>query len=323
MVPELDEERVSVLFDFDGTIGDTETPAMKVAYWEIAPYLCVEANDLPGSEEEYVRNNAGKAFEFMMEECDKTRKAKGLATIEEAYKAGGEDPAVMDMVNTRRSDFGLPPIGTVKYSTLLEQQKEETVISLSKVARPVDGIVAALKGLKENGIAFAISTTSPKPRVPVSVESCGLSGYFPPDKIHSGESDFDPPRFKPAPDVYLRAAAHEGAMPERCVAVEDSESGVGSASNANIGLIIGYVGASHVPSDRKAKHAGALIAGTRAKSGRGAEIVLADMNDLLVVVKKYVQDGKASSVMQDVRNLSINGGFWHKNEAGEVEYFKK
>lgn len=31
--------KMSILFDFDGTIGDTETPAMEVAFWELAPYL--------------------------------------------------------------------------------------------------------------------------------------------------------------------------------------------------------------------------------------------------------------------------------------------
>lgn len=35
----VDPKRVAVLFDFDGTIGDTETPAMEVAYWELAPYF--------------------------------------------------------------------------------------------------------------------------------------------------------------------------------------------------------------------------------------------------------------------------------------------
>lgn len=34
-----DPKKVAVLFDFDGTIGDTETPAMEVAYWELAPYF--------------------------------------------------------------------------------------------------------------------------------------------------------------------------------------------------------------------------------------------------------------------------------------------
>ena len=30
---------MSILFDFDGTVGDTETPAMEVAFWELAPYF--------------------------------------------------------------------------------------------------------------------------------------------------------------------------------------------------------------------------------------------------------------------------------------------
>ena len=33
----VDEDAVAVLFDFDGTLGDTETPAMRVAFWELAP----------------------------------------------------------------------------------------------------------------------------------------------------------------------------------------------------------------------------------------------------------------------------------------------
>ena len=53
--------------------------------------------------------------------------------------------------------------------------------------------------------------------------------------MHSGESDFDPPRFKPNPSVYLKAAETEGKDPVNCIAVEDSGSGVGSASNAGVG----------------------------------------------------------------------------------------
>lgn len=56
-------------------------------------------------------------------------------------------------------------------------------------------------------------------------------------KVHSGESDFDPPRFKPNPSVYLKAAKTEGKEPVNCIAVEDSGSGVGSASNAGVGEV--------------------------------------------------------------------------------------
>lgn len=42
---EVDPKRVAVLFDFDGTIGDTETPAMEVAFWELAPYFPEAASE--------------------------------------------------------------------------------------------------------------------------------------------------------------------------------------------------------------------------------------------------------------------------------------
>ena len=35
----VDPDATAVLFDFDGTLGDTETPAMRAAFWELAPYF--------------------------------------------------------------------------------------------------------------------------------------------------------------------------------------------------------------------------------------------------------------------------------------------
>jgi beta-phosphoglucomutase-like phosphatase (HAD superfamily) len=70
-------------------------------------------------------------------------------------------------------------------------------------------------------------------------------------QVHSGESDFTPPKFKPAPDVYLKAAKSENHAPKDCIAVEDSGSGVGSAANAGVGFIVGYVGATHIAGDKK------------------------------------------------------------------------
>ena len=90
--------------------------------------------------------------------------------------------------------------------------------------------------------------------------------YFPPEKIHSGESDFDPPRFKPDPSVYLLAAERASAIPRNCIAVEDSTSGVGSAANAGLGMIVGYVGASHIAEENKDGHAETLMAGRVAAS---------------------------------------------------------
>ncbi len=85
---------------------------MKIAYWEICPYLvdidpAHSADCLP----EYVRNNAGKAFEFMVADADKARKAAGLKeSCMECWTAHSEvcDAALHDfsqlplLLHTRR-----------------------------------------------------------------------------------------------------------------------------------------------------------------------------------------------------------------------------
>ena len=196
-----------ILFDFDGTLGDTETPAMIVAFWELAPYF-PEASVEYLSEQRmktYVRDNAGKAFEFMVDVVEEDRKKAGLPSVEAVRTAGSEDPAVLAHVNAERAKSGLPTIEATRALNvdLLTLQKDETVEALATLAKPCPNVPDVLAQLKSKGYDFSIATTSGKPRVPVSVVACKYEAYFPPEKIHSGESDFEPPRFKPDPSVYL------------------------------------------------------------------------------------------------------------------------
>ena len=135
---------------------------------------------------DYVRENAGKAFEFMIDACDAQRKKVGFkTTVEQAWKAGEESPDKLKVVDSRRSSFGLPPLreASAKYSSLLEQQKIETVDALSKVAEPTPCMLETLQELRKLEFPMAIATTSPKPRVPVSVVTAGLAEYFPDHKV--------------------------------------------------------------------------------------------------------------------------------------------
>mmetsp|Transcript_35377 Transcript_35377/g.113727 ORF Transcript_35377/g.113727 Transcript_35377/m.113727 type:complete len:322 (+) Transcript_35377:820-1785(+) len=306
---------VGVLFDFDGTLGDTEAPAMDVAFWELAPFmpslelLATDPAGLDAARDAFVVENAGKAFEFMLEKVDAERAASGgLLPIEQAW---ARDLAACALtasplaaaVDTQRAKLGLKTLADIFSAsaaepTLLAQQKADTNARLAIAATPTPNTPAALEALVKAGVPFVIATTSGKPRVPICVDACGFRAHFPSDdaNIHSGESDFDPPRFKPAPDVYLRAASYVGGggglPPARCVAVEDSASGVGSAANAKIGLIVGYVGASHITD--KDGHARVLMRGDRSEDGRGADVVLADMADLPAVVAAFGAGGVAA-----------------------------
>ena len=283
---------IAVLFDFDGTLGDTETCAMEVAFWELAPYFPnVLAEDLtPQRMKEFIRLNAGKAFELMFDRVESDRAAVGLPPIEEVRSRFQEDFDIIQVVNSNRAALGLQPFEMVRedHASILDKARDETLVALTALAKPNDGVIKALNFLKISGFKYAVSTTSPKPRVPVCIETARLTDFFPDEKVHSGFSDFDPPKYKPAPDVYVKAAAAEEVPVDNCIAVEDSVSGVGSAANAKIGLIVGYVGGSHIPYDRREEQAKALMKGGKSIDRRGADIVITDMTDLPTVANFFL-----------------------------------
>ena len=89
------------------------------------------------------------------------------------------------------------------------------------------GIHELLDYLKGQGIRTAIATSSPMPRATAYLGSLGLLDKF--DRICSGH---DVKQGKPAPDIYLHAAASIGIPPENCLAIEDAPAGILSAHRA-------------------------------------------------------------------------------------------
>jgi beta-phosphoglucomutase-like phosphatase (HAD superfamily) len=74
----------------------------------------------------------------------------------------------------------------------------------------------------------------------MQIEMAGMHPYFG-DRIFSGH---DQPRSKPAPDVYLAAAAHLGVDPARCLVIEDTATGVRAGLDAGA-TVWGYCPAGH------------------------------------------------------------------------------
>ena len=62
-----------------------------------------------------------------------------------------------------------------------------------------------------------------------------------------------------------------------CCASHVHAGGVGSAANAEVGLIVGYVGASHVAPESKEKHAKLLMAGRNHSSHTSTLVFLDDV----------------------------------------------
>ncbi|MGH2940949.1 MAG: HAD family hydrolase [Solirubrobacterales bacterium] len=98
--------------------------------------------------------------------------------------------------------------------------------------RPVDGIEAALDQI-ETPTCVASSGSQEKMRL--TLRLTGLRERFE-GRIFSAE---EVERGKPAPDLFLFAAARMGAAPEDCVVVEDSPFGATAASAAGM-RALGY-----------------------------------------------------------------------------------
>ena len=100
-------------------------------------------------------------------------------------------------------------------------------------------------------------------RIRLSLETAGLVRFFATNLFSAN----DVPRGKPAPDLFLRAAAQMGIDPRDCIVVEDSAVGVAAAVAAGM-TAIGFVGGSHVyprpPEELTAAGARTVIADMRA-----------------------------------------------------------
>lgn len=89
--------------------------------------------------------------------------------------------------------------------------------------------------LSRQNFARAIATSSEKLNMAFYLEKFQLTRWF--DPAHILYDDGTLPG-KPAPDMYLRAAARLGLPPAACMVVEDSVSGIAAARAAGIGSIV-------------------------------------------------------------------------------------
>lgn len=113
------------------------------------------------------------------------------------------------------------------YQTLCLQSKEDFQLS--------PGAIDLLDFLVEKTIPHTIATASDKNNVDFFVKHLNLSKWFDLTKIVFNNGSFPG---KPAPDIYLKAAATINLSPTHCIAVEDSKSGLTAAYSAKIGKII-------------------------------------------------------------------------------------
>lgn len=113
----------------------------------------------------------------------------------------------------------------------LEKETLYREISSGRLA-PLPGLTRLLDRLDVHGIAVALATSAPAPNVVHTLDQIGLAHRF--RVIVRGD---EVARGKPAPDVFLAAAARLGVAHARSVAFEDAPMGITAAKAAAMRVV--------------------------------------------------------------------------------------
>ncbi|MDR0272256.1 MAG: HAD family phosphatase [Clostridiales bacterium] len=95
------------------------------------------------------------------------------------------------------------------------------------------GVFEILDKLEKLGIKKCVATSTTKASATRKLTSANLAHRF---EVIIGGDEIE--NGKPAPDIFLKAAAHCNTDPEDCIVIEDTEAGVLAATSAGIRVVI-------------------------------------------------------------------------------------
>ena len=140
--------------------------------------------------------------------------------------------AMMGMSSTEWSVYLHDVVGVARSPEEINDEVVQRMLERYRTDLPlIEGAVGAVRSAADR-FPVAVASSSNRPLIDAVLETAGIAACF--DVTVSSE---EVARGKPSPDVYLEAARRLGVTPESCVAVEDSSSGIRSASAAGVRVI--------------------------------------------------------------------------------------
>ena len=141
--------------------------------------------------------------------------------------------AMMGMSSREWSRYLHETVGLREPPDVINREVVRRMLARYETDLPVvPGAVEAVHRLTDGGLRLAVASSSNRELIDAVLRRLGLTGLF--EVTVSSE---EVPRGKPAPDVYLEAALRLGVAPARCIAVEDSASGIRAAHAAGMRVI--------------------------------------------------------------------------------------
>ncbi len=102
----------------------------------------------------------------------------------------------------------------------LDSFRERQIARLKKQLKASDGADELLSALQK---PFCVASNAPVSKVNVCLQTTKLDHHFCESTIFSA---YEIEKWKPAPDLFLKAAAEMNVAPEHCAVVEDSHFGI-------------------------------------------------------------------------------------------------
>jgi beta-phosphoglucomutase-like phosphatase (HAD superfamily) len=116
-----------------------------------------------------------------------------------------------------------------------QRYMEQCFAGFRATLQPIAGVAAVLDHLDELQVPYCVASSGIHDRIELTLTVVGFLDRFG-GRVFSVE---DVARGKPAPDLFLFAAAKSSTPPERCFVVEDSPAGVVAARAAGM-RVVGY-----------------------------------------------------------------------------------
>ena len=118
----------------------------------------------------------------------------------------------------------------------LEKDKARTYEIYGDIVRgklyPFEGVVDFIENCRQRGLKLAVASSADPPKVKINLAEIGI----PASTFDTVVTGLDIEHKKPAPDIFLKAAANLGERASDCLVIEDAVSGVaaGKAAGAKV-----------------------------------------------------------------------------------------
>lgn len=136
--------------------------------------------------------------------------------------------------------WGNKSLSQAEIVQIVDRKETAFRLSIKKHVEPIPGAIDFVQFLVQKGIKIAVGSSAPRINVDYTLKWLGLDHYFDNNVVAGNEVS----QGKPAPDIFLKAAQKINELPQNCIVIDDSKSGVTAGKRAGM-TTVGFFSDGH------------------------------------------------------------------------------